>query len=205
MKQPPLYNREHFASTLKKWKSVTNSIPEVKSPEENILKRPDFVTTNAKCGSLNIAADGLIKRTQNEENKSVDQLQLKSLANPVNIEAISKCNIFIQSVFNNPVSVTNDKDKIQGAKGPFNISAEIKQTVKNKRTKIESGSDTVLSNIVTDNHPTTVQANSDFSWDNDTADSNSFFHRSNRIQKNIRDGARCLGKVIFQENNEERR
>ena len=155
MKQPPVYNREHFASTTKKWKSVPNSIPEIKPPKENILMRPDFVTDNAKCGSLNKAADNLIKRTQNEENKNVDQLQLKSLANPVNIETISKCNVFIQSVFNNPVSVTNDNNKIQEAKGPSNISAEIKQTVNNKRTKIESGSDTVLSNFVTDNHPTT--------------------------------------------------
>ena len=55
------------------------------------------------------AAENLIKRSQNEENKNVDQLQLKSLANPVNIETISK---FIQSIFNNPVSVTNDNDKI---------------------------------------------------------------------------------------------
>ena len=133
------------------------------------------MTDNAKCRSLNKAADNLIKRTQNEENKNVDQLQLKSLANPVNIETISKCNVFIQSVFNNPVSVTNDNNKIQEAKGPSNISAEIKQTVNNKRTKIESGSDTVLSNFVTDNHPTTNQANSNSSWDTDTADSNSFF------------------------------
>ena len=175
LKQPPLFNREHFTSTPKKWKSATNSILEVKPPEENILKRSDFVTDNAKCGSLNIAADHLIKRTQNEENKNVDQLQLKSLANPVNIETISKCNVFIQSVFNNPASVTNDNDKIQNAKGPFNISAEIKQTLKNKCAKIEFGSDTVLSHVVTNNHPTTVQANSDPNWDTDTADSNSFF------------------------------
>ena len=40
LKQLPVYNREHFASTSKKWKSVTNSIPEIKSPEENILIRP---------------------------------------------------------------------------------------------------------------------------------------------------------------------
>ena len=72
----------------------TNSIAEIKPPEENILIRPDFVTDNAKCGSLNKAADNLIKRTQNEENKNVDQLQLKSFANPVNIETISKCNVF---------------------------------------------------------------------------------------------------------------
>ena len=205
MKQPPVYNREHFASTTKKWKSVANSIPEIKPPKENILMRPDFVTDNAKCGSLNKAADNLIKRTQNEENKNVDQLQLKSLANPVNIETISKCNVFIQSVFNNPVSVTNDNNKIQEAKGPSNISAEIKQTVNNKRTKIESGSDTVLSNFVTDNHPTTNQANSNSSGDTDTADSNSFFHRSNRIRENIRDETRYLGKVIFRENKEEGR
>ena len=50
-------------------------------------------------------------------------------------------------MFNNPVSVTNDNDKIQVAKGPSNISAEIKQTVKNTRIKIESGSDAVLSNV----------------------------------------------------------
>ena len=205
LKQPPLYNREHFASTPKKWKSVTSSILEVKPPEENTLKRPDFVADNAKCGSLNIAVDYLIKRTQNEENKNVDQLQLKSLANPVNIETISKCNVFIQSVFKNPVSVTNDNDKIQDAKGPSDISAEIKQTVKNKCTKIESGSDTVLSHVVTNNHPTTVQANSDPNWDTDTAESNSFFHRSNRIRENIRDGTRYLGKVIFRENKEEGR
>ena len=31
-KQPSVYNREHFASTPKKWKSVTNSIPEIKPP-----------------------------------------------------------------------------------------------------------------------------------------------------------------------------
>ena len=169
LKQRPLYNREQFASTPKKWKSVTNSIAEVKLPEENILKGPDFVTDNAKCGSLNIAANNLIKRTQNKVNKNVDQLQLKPLANPVNIETISKCNVFIQAVFNNPVSVTNDNDTIQDAKGPSNISAEIKQTVKNKRTKTESGSDTVLSHVVTDKHPTTVQANSDSNWDTDTA------------------------------------
>ena len=84
MKQPPVYNSEHFASKTKKWESFTNSIPEIKPPEENILIRPDFVTDNAKRGSLNKAADNLIKRTQNEENKNVDQLQLKSLANPVN-------------------------------------------------------------------------------------------------------------------------
>ena len=95
MKQPPVYNKEHFASTPKKWKSVTNSIPEIRPPEENILIRPDFVTDNAKCGSLNKATDNLIKRTQNVKNKNVDQLLLKSLANPVNIETISKCNVFI--------------------------------------------------------------------------------------------------------------
>ena len=93
------------------------------------------MTDNAKCRSLNKAADNLIKRTQNAKNKNVDQLQMKSLANPVNIETISKCDVFKQSVFNNPVSVTNDNDKIQDAKGPSNISAEIKQTVKNKRKK----------------------------------------------------------------------
>ena len=185
LKQPSLYNREHFASTPKKWKSVTNKILEVKPLEENILKRPDFVKDNAKCGSLNIAADNLIKRTQNEENKNVDQLQLKSLANPVNIETISKCNVFIQSVFNNPVSVTNDNDKIQDAKGPSNISAEIKQTVKNKCTKIESGSDIVLSHVVTNNHRTTIQANSDSNWDTDTADSNSFFTELIESQKTL--------------------
>ena len=47
---------------------------------------------------------------------------MKSLANPVNIETISKCDVFKQSVFNNQVSVTNDNDKIQDAKGPSNIS-----------------------------------------------------------------------------------
>ena len=140
-------------------------MPEIKPPEEIILIRPDFVTDNAKCGSLNKTANNLIKRTQNKENKNVDQLQLKSLANPVNIETICKCNVFIQSLFNNPISVTNDNDKIQDAKGPSNTSAEIKHTVKNKRTKVESASDTVLNNIVTNNHPTTVQANSDFNWD----------------------------------------
>ena len=175
LKQPLVYNREHFASTPKKWKSVTNSTLEIKRPEENILIRPDFVTDNAKCRSLNKAADNLIKRTQNAENKNVDQLQMKSLANPGNIETISKFDVFKQSVFNNPVSVTNDNDKIQDAKGPSNISAEIKQTVKNKRKKIGSGSDTVLSNVVTDNHPTTVQASSDSHWDTNTVDSNSFF------------------------------
>ena len=145
LKQPPVYNREHFASTPKKRQSVTNSIPEIKPPEGNVIIRPEFVTDNAKCDLLNISADNLIKRTQNEENKNVDQQQLKSLANPVNIKTISKCNVLIQSVFNNPVLVTNDSDKIQDAKGPSNISAEIKQTIKNKRTRIESGSDTVLS------------------------------------------------------------
>ena len=109
MKQPPVYNREYFTSTPKKWKTVTNSIHETKPTEENILIRPDFVKDDAKYGSLNKAAENLIKRSQNEENKNVDQLQLKSLANPVNIETISK---FIQSIFNNPVSVTNDNDKI---------------------------------------------------------------------------------------------
>ena len=94
---------EHFASLPKKWKSLTNSIPEVKPTEKNILIRPDFVRGNAKCGALNKAADILIKRTQNEENKNVDPLQLKSLANPVNIETISKYNASVQSVFNNTV------------------------------------------------------------------------------------------------------
>ena len=65
------------------------------------------------------------------------------------------------------------KFKVQ--KGPAKTSAETKQTVKNKRTKIGSGSDTVLSNVVTDNHPTTVQASSDSHWDTNTVDSNSFF------------------------------
>ena len=175
MKQPPVHNREHFASTPKKWKSVTNSIPRIKTTEENILIRPDFVKDHAKCASLNKAAGNLIKRTQNENNKTVDQLHLKSLTNPINIETMSKCNVFIQSVFNNPVSVTNDNDKIQDSKGSSNISAEIKQIVKNKRKNTGSESNTVLSNVVTDNHATTVQANSDSNLDTDTAYSNSFF------------------------------
>ena len=75
---------------------MTSTIHERKPTEENILIRPDFATDNTKCGSLNKAAENLMKRTQNEENKNVDQLQLKSLANPVNIEIISK---FIQSIF----------------------------------------------------------------------------------------------------------
>ena len=86
LKRRPVYNREHFVSTPEKWKSVTNSIPEIKPTEENILIRPDFVADHAKCEFLNKAADNLIKRTQKEENKNVDQLQLKSLANPVSIE-----------------------------------------------------------------------------------------------------------------------
>ena len=86
LKQRPVYNREHFVSTPEKWKSVTNSIPEIKPTEENILIRPDFVADHAKCECLNKAADNLIKRTQKEENKNVDQLQLKSLANPVSVE-----------------------------------------------------------------------------------------------------------------------
>ena len=103
LKEPSVYNMEHFASLPKKWKSLTNSIPEVKPTEKNILIRPGFVRGNAKCGALNKAADILIKRTQNEENKNVDPLQLKSLANPVNIETISKYNASVQSVFNNTV------------------------------------------------------------------------------------------------------
>ena len=43
LKQPPVHNREHFASTPKKCKSVTNSISEIKAIEENTLIRPDFV------------------------------------------------------------------------------------------------------------------------------------------------------------------
>ena len=39
-KQSLVYNRGHFASTPKKWKSATNSISEIKPPEENILIRP---------------------------------------------------------------------------------------------------------------------------------------------------------------------
>ena len=83
--------------------------------------------------------------------------------------------MFIQSVFNNPLSVTNDNNKIQDAKGTSNKSAEIKQTVKNKSKNIGSGSDTVLSNVVIDNHAATIQANSDSNWDTVTDDSNSFF------------------------------
>ena len=113
--------------------------------------------------------------------------------------------MFIQSVFNNPLSVTNDNNKIQDAKGTSNKSAEIKQTVKNESKNIGSGSDTVLSNVVIDNHAATIQANSDFNWDTVTDDSNSFFHRSNRIRENIRDGNRYFGKVIFRENIEEGR
>ena len=83
--------------------------------------------------------------------------------------------MFIQSVFNNPLSVTNDNNKIQDAKGTSNKSAEIKQTVKNESKNIGSGSDTVLSNVVIDNHAATIQANSDSNWDTVTDDSNSFF------------------------------
>ena len=60
-------------------------------------------------------------------------------------------------------------------KGPSNISAEIKQTVKNKCKNIGSVSDAALINVVTNNLAATVQANSDSNWDTDTADSNSFF------------------------------
>ena len=75
------------------------------------------------------------------------------------------------------------KFKVQ--KGPAKTSAETKQTVKNKRTKIGSGSDTVLSNVVTDNHPTTVQANSDSNWGIDTADKNSFFKEVIESEKTL--------------------
>ena len=49
---------------------------------------------------------------------------------------VNKCNVFTQSAFSNPVSLTNDNEKIENAKRPSKISAEIKQTVKNKRKNI---------------------------------------------------------------------
>lgn len=69
-KEPPVHKREHFASTPKKWRCVTNSIPEIKTTEENILIRPGFVKDRAKCERLNKADSNLIKRTQNENNCS---------------------------------------------------------------------------------------------------------------------------------------
>ena len=93
---------------------MTSAIHETKPTEENILIRPDFATDNTKCGSLNKAAENLIKRTQDEENKNVDQLQLKSLANPVNI-LVNLSNLLVNLYnlyFNNLVSVTNDNNKI---------------------------------------------------------------------------------------------
>ena len=52
--------------------------------------------------------------------------------------------------------------------------------VKNKRKKGGCGSYTVLSNVVTDNHPMTVQANSDSNQDTDATDSNSFLTESEK-------------------------
>ena len=95
LKQPLVHNRKHFASTPKIWENVTNIIAEIKTAEENILTRPEFVKDHAKCESLNKSADNLIKCTQNGNNKNDDHLQLKSLTNPVNTETVSKCNVSV--------------------------------------------------------------------------------------------------------------
>ena len=102
--------------------------------------------------------------------------------------------MFIQSVLNNPLLVTNDNNKIQDAKGTSNKSAEIKQTVKNKSKNIGSGSDTVLSNVVIDNHAATIQANS--SWDTVTDDSNSFFTEVIESEKTLEMEPDILGKLF---------
>ena len=102
--------------------------------------------------------------------------------------------MFIQSVLNNPLLVTNDNNKIQDAKGTSKKSAEIKQTVKNKSKNIGSGSDTVLSNVVIDNHAATIQANSN--WDTVTDDSNSFFTEVIESEKTLQMEPDIFGKLF---------
>ena len=61
----------------------------------HILTKPNFIKNHIKCESLSKTAANLTKQIENKKNKNVDQLQLKPLTNPVNIETNGTCNVFV--------------------------------------------------------------------------------------------------------------